>query len=182
MSRVGKQQLNIPSGVEVNIKDGEITVKGPKGEVKEKIHPSVTIEKIDNQIKINVANPEDKKERSLWGLYGSLVKSMLLGVTQGFEKKLEINGVGFKAAIEGQNLVLNVGYSHQVKFAIPKAIKIEVAKNVITVNGASKQEVGQVAAEIRKVKRPEPYKGKGIKYSDEIIKRKAGKTAKTAAA
>ncbi len=177
MSRIGKQPIEIPSGVEVSLNDGVIKVKGPKGELEQIIHPKVKIEKEGEVVNVSVTKPEDKEERSLWGLFGSLVKNMILGVTDGFEKKLEVNGVGYKVSSSGNKLVLNVGYSHPVEFELPQGITAEVDKNVITIKGFDKQEVGQTAARIRSIRKPEPYKGKGIKYIDEVIRRKAGKTA-----
>jgi large subunit ribosomal protein L6 len=126
-----------------------------------------------------VKNPEDKDDRSLWGLFRVLINNMVEGVVKGFEKKLEINGVGYKAAVTGRKLILNVGFTHPVEFVIPDQIEIKVEKNLVTIAGVDKQKVGQVAAEIRAIRKPEPYKGKGIKYLEEIIRRKAGKSAKT---
>ena len=177
MSRIGKQPINIPSGVEVTIAGDMIKVKGPKGELEQKIHPKVKIEKNGDVITVSVANPEDKEDRSLWGLFGSLVQNMVTGVTAGFFKKLEVNGVGYKVALSGKKLVLNLGYSHPIEFEMPAGTSAEVVKNVIIVNGIDKQVVGATAAKIRSFRKPEPYKGKGIKYIDEVIRRKAGKTA-----
>ncbi|MDD5490206.1 MAG: 50S ribosomal protein L6 [Patescibacteria group bacterium] len=182
MSRVGKKLIVIPSGVEVKISDDLIVVKGPKGELQQKIHPWIKIFQEEGKLKITVDDTEEKLGRSLWGLFGSLVSNMVEGVTKGFEKKLEINGIGFKAAVSGKKLVLNVGYSHPVEYALPAGINAAVEKNIITISGADKQLVGKVTAEIRQIRKPEPYKGKGIKYIDEVVRRKAGKTVKTAGA
>ncbi|MDD5043584.1 MAG: 50S ribosomal protein L6 [Patescibacteria group bacterium] len=182
MSRVGKKLIVIPSGVEVKISDDLIVVKGPKGELQQKIHPRIKIFQEEGKLKITVDDTEEKLGRSLWGLFGSLVSNMVEGVTKGFEKKLEINGIGFKAAVSGKKLVLNVGYSHPVEYALPAGINAAVEKNIITISGADKQLVGKVTAEIRQIRKPEPYKGKGIKYIDEVVRRKAGKTVKTAGA
>jgi len=182
MSRIGKKPINIPEKVEVKI-DGEfIIIKGPKGELRQKIHPHVKITMEDKNILIKVRNPELKEDKALWGLFGSLIKNMIMGVTQGFEKKLEINGIGFKAALSGNKLQLNLGFSHPIDFNLPNGISALVDKNVITIGGPDKQLVGETAARIRALKKVEPYKGKGIKYLDEIIRKKAGKAAKAAGA
>ncbi|HMB25968.1 MAG TPA: 50S ribosomal protein L6 [Patescibacteria group bacterium] len=182
MSRIGKKPIQIPDGVEVKFNDSVLTVKGPKGELKRKVHPSVDLDIGEKNIQVKVKSPENNKQKALWGLFRSLVNNMIVGVSKGFEKKLEINGVGYKASKKGDVLVLNVGYSHPVEFNLPKEVNCEVEKNIITVSGQDKQLVGEVAANIRKVRKPEPYKGKGIKYSDEIIIRKVGKTAAKAEA
>ncbi len=177
MSRLGKLPIELGEGTQARIENGFIVVKGAKGELREKMHNLVKVEINDKEVKVSVAKPENKNERSLWGLYRSLVKNMVQGVEEGFEKKLEINGVGFKAAVSGKKLTLNVGFSHVVDFDLPEGIIGAVEGNVITVSGISKQLVGETAAQIRKVRKPEPYKGKGIKYVDEVIIRKVGKTA-----
>jgi large subunit ribosomal protein L6 len=181
MSRIGKQPINIPDKVQITIKDGKITVKGPKGELNQNIHPLVILENKDNQILVKVKDEENKKQRALWGLFRRLISNMAIGVTEGFTRQLEINGIGYKAAVSGKVLNLNLGYSHPVAYQIPAGIEIKVDKNLITIWGISKEEVGQIAAEIRSLRRPEPYKGKGIKYAEEFIRRKAGKTAAKAA-
>lgn len=180
MSRIGKKLIAVPSGVTVAVTDAEISVKGPKGELKRKTNPIVSIKVENNTVSCDVKNKEDKKERSLWGTFSSHMQNMIEGVTKGFEKKLEINGVGYKAAMQGKDLKLEVGYSHPVIFKTPEGIKISVEKNVIIINGSDKELVGETTASIRAVKPPEPYKGKGIKYVEETIRRKAGKTAKSA--
>jgi len=177
MSRIGKKPIDIPEAVDVKQDNGFVVVKGKKGELKQELHSKVKVEIKDKQIIIVVNDPEETQQKALWGLFRSLINNMVLGVTEGFEKKLEINGVGYKAMVNGKNLILNVGYSHPVEFNIPVGIECSVEKNVIIIKGIDKQLVGEVAANIRKVRKPEPYKGKGIKYSDEIIRRKAGKTA-----
>lgn len=177
MSRIGKQPIIIPEGVDVKIEPTKVTVKGPKGELIQDIHHFIKVEKKDNQLLISVAQPQEKKQRSLWGLFRRLIANMILGVTQGFSKQLEINGVGYKAAVTGEVLNLHLGYSHPVEFQIPKDIEIKVEKNLITIAGADKHLVGQVAAEIRLLRKPEPYKGKGIKYINEVVRRKVGKSA-----
>lgn len=181
MSRVGKKPLQIPSGVTLTVTGQEVRVKGPKGELTFTLHPSVSAAVVDGTLGVTVKDPENVEDRALWGLSRRLIENMVVGVTQGYEKKLEINGIGFKAALAGQNLKLEVGFSHDVDFAIPAGIKVTVEKNIISVSGIDKQLVGEIAANIRAIKKPEPYKGKGIKYVDETIRRKAGKAAKAAA-
>jgi len=158
-----------------------VTVKGPKGELSLEVHPRVTVAMADNALSVAVQDPELEKDKALWGLTRRLLENMVNGVTKGFEKKLEVNGVGYKVAMKGTNvLMLDVGYSHEVDFPVPKDVAVSVEKNVITVSGIDRQRVGEVAAQIRRVRKPEPYKGKGIKYVDEIIRRKVGKAAKSA--
>ncbi len=181
MSRIGKHTIQIPSEVTVELKDGQIKVKGPKGELKRDIHPLVMVEINDQEINVKVTNEEDKKERSLWGTFGSHIKNMVQGVSEGFGKQLEVNGVGYKVALQGKDLKLDVGYSHPVIYKVPEQVRAGVEKNQIILESADKEILGRVAAEIRSIKKPEPYKGKGIKYTDEVIRRKAGKAAKTAA-
>ncbi len=177
MSRLGKLPIKLLDGVTAKVDNGFIIVKGPKGELKQELLDLVKVEILTDGIQVSVDNKENKKEKAFWGLYWSLIRNMVTGVTEGYEKKLEIIGVGYKAALAGQKLTLNVGFSHQVNFVLPEGIKGTVEGNIITVAGIDKQLVGETAARIRKVKKPEPYKGKGIKYIDEIIRRKEGKTA-----
>lgn len=177
MSRIGKKPINIPDNVEVKIEPDYVRVKGPKGELSQKIHPKIKVEKQDKELVLTVSNPEEKADKSLWGLFNRLINNMVIGVTQGFEKKLEAVGVGFKVSLQGQKLILNLGFSHPVEFTLPKGINASVEKNTITISGIDKQQVGEIAAQIRRIKKPEPYKGKGIRYVDEVIKKKVGKTA-----
>jgi large subunit ribosomal protein L6 len=177
MSRIGKNPIKIPEGVEVKIEGRELTVKGPKGELKQKIHPLVSIEEKDKKIVVNVKQPDNKRQRAFWGLFASLINNMIEGVTKGYEKKLEVNGVGYRVELKDDTLILNVGYSHPIEYKLPQGITATVDKNLITISGIDKQQVGEVAAQIRKIRKPEPYKGKGIKYEDEIIIRKVGKAA-----
>lgn len=177
MSRIGKLPITIPQGTEVKMDKDTLVVKGPKGELRENLNSLILVNIGDNVINITVANEGVKKERSLWGLGRTLVNNMIIGVTEGYEKKLEINGVGYKANVVGDKLTVNAGYSHPVEYILTEGVTAEVAANVITIRGISKYLVGEAAAEIRKIRKPEPYKGKGIKYSDEVIRRKAGKTA-----
>lgn len=180
MSRIGKQPVTIPSGVTITQgADGTLMVKGPKGELSYTPTPQVKVEIKDNQVIITRVE-ETKQARSFHGLTRTLIQNMVDGVTKGFVKRLEVNGVGYKAQVKGNTLVLALGYSHPIEHLIPEGIKIEMdpdKKNMIIVSGIDKQKVGQTAAEIRAYRKPEPYKGKGIKYEDEYIRRKAGKTA-----
>ena len=178
MSRIGKKPVVIPAGVTVDVKENTITVKGPKGELSLPVHPKVKLELKDSELNVSVARPDNKQERALWGLFRSLVHNMVVGVTEGFTKVLEINGVGYKAAVAGKKLTMSLGYSHPIEMEAPKGVEVKVEKNVMTITGIDKQVVGQFAAVVRSQRPPEPYKGKGIKYSDEIIRRKAGKVVK----
>lgn len=178
MSRIGRNPVPVPTGVQVTIAGNSVRVKGPKGELSRDLHPEMTVQMEDGQIV--VTRPSDgKKHRSLHGLTRTLIANMVDGVTKGFEKNLEINGVGYRATKQGAKLVLQVGYSHPVEFDPPAGIEIEVpAPNRISVKGIDKEAVGALAAEIRRVREPEPYLGKGIKYAGERIRRKAGKAGK----
>ena len=175
MSRIGKAPIAIPSGVNVTVADNIVTVKGPKGELKQNIHPEIQVNVADGQI--NVERPSDEKQfRAMHGLYRSLINNMVKGVSEGFKKEMELKGVGYKAAVQGKELVLNVGYSHEIRFAIPANITIATpTPTEVVVSGADKQTVGQVAADIRSFRPPEPYKGKGIRYKGEYIAMKEGK-------
>ena len=175
MSRIGKKLIEIPQGVTVSANDKEITVKGPKGELVQVIHPEIKVEVKDGKILVAPKTELSKKGRGLWGLYRALIANMVEGVSKGFEKKLEIEGVGFKANVEGDTIVLNLGFTNPIKIKKEDGITFLVEKNVVTVSGASKERVGHFAALIRKQKKAEPYKGKGIKYQGEIIRRKEGK-------
>ena len=178
MSRIGRKPINIPAGVDVKFENGVITVKGSKGTLTQKIHPNMTVTIEENVI--TVTRPNDEKEnRALHGLTRSLIANMIEGVTNGFKKELEVNGVGYRVQKQGKNLVMNLGYSHQVTMSETEDIKIEVpAPNKIIILGADKQKVGQFAAPVREKRPPEPYRGKGIKYADEHIRRKEGKAGK----
>jgi large subunit ribosomal protein L6 len=177
MSRVGKLPIGIPSGVTITVDPDTITVTGPKGELKQFTMPGITVAQEDGQVIVTRANDEPKI-RAKHGLMRALINNMVVGVGTGFSKKLEINGVGFRVALVGQDLKMNLGFSHEVIYHLPQGITAVVEQNTITVNGISKQQVGQVAAEIRSLKKPEPYKGKGIKYEGERIIRKSGKSGK----
>lgn len=176
MSRIGKMPVDIPTGVEVAINGNQITVKGPKGSLSRVLHKDMIIKKEDS--KIIVERPSDEKNhRALHGLTRSLINNMVVGVVNGFEKRLALEGVGYRAAKQGNKLVLTVGYSHPVEFEPPEGIEFEVpAANRIVVKGIDKDLVGQIAANIRAVREPEPYKGKGIRYENEVVRRKEGKT------
>ena len=178
MSRIGRLPIEIPAGVTVDIAEGnKVTVKGPKGTLERVLVPEMDIKVEDGHIV--VSRPNDlKRMKSLHGLTRTLIKNMVVGVTAGYEKKLEVNGVGYRAAKAGNKLTLSLGYSHPVEMTDPEGIETKVDGNIITVSGINKEKVGQYAAEIREKRKPEPYKGKGIKYSDEVIRRKVGKTGK----
>ncbi len=181
MSRIGKKPVEIPAGVEVKIDGNTVTVKGPKGTLTRAVHPNITVAVEGNEI--IVTRPNDEKEnRALHGLTRSLIHNMVEGVTNGFSKTLQVNGVGYRVAKQGKTLVMNLGYSHQVNVDETEDIKIDAPDaNTIVISGIDKQKVGQFAAEVREKRPPEPYKGKGIKYADEVIRRKEGKAGKGSA-
>jgi large subunit ribosomal protein L6 len=182
MSRIGKKIHVLPAGVSAAVTGDLLKVKGPKGELTLKVHPRVSVIVNGSELSVKVPRENDGKDRALWGTFSSLIGGMVEGVTNGFKKQLEVNGVGFKVAMKGNDLALELGFSHSVEYKAPVGIKLSVEKNVITIEGFDKQLVGETAAQIRKLKKPEPYQGKGIKYIDEVLRRKAGKTAaKTAA-
>lgn len=176
MSRIGRAPIEIPAGVEVTCNGNVVTVKGPKGSLSHNVHPDMTVTVEGNTI--HVTRPsDDKMHRSLHGLTRTLIHNMVIGVTEGFKKELDVNGVGYRVAKEGTKLVMNLGFSHQVIVEEKDGITIEVpGPNKIILHGCDKQKVGQFAAEVREKRPPEPYKGKGIKYTDEVIRRKEGKT------
>ena len=175
MSRIGKYPIEVPKGVTVTMNGQEVAVKGPKGELKLTLVDDVTVEQGEGGIKVSPRD-DSQRSRAMWGLSRTLVKNLVDGVTNGFSKTLEINGVGYRAAIQGKNLQLNLGFSHEVLYPIPEGIDIKCTKPTeIVVSGIDKQKVGQVAAEIRGYRGPEPYKGKGVKYAGEYIFRKEGK-------
>ena len=178
MSRIGKKPIAIPAGVDVKINGSEVTVKGPKGELKNTFNADIGIAMENNEV-IVTRPSDDKEHRALHGLTRTLIANMVEGVSNGYKKELEVNGVGYRAQKQGKNLVMNLGYSHQVIMPEVDGITIEVpSNNSIIISGADKQKVGQFAAEVREKRPPEPYKGKGIKYVDEHIRRKEGKAAK----
>ena len=176
MSRLGKQPIEIPQGVEITFADSMLTVKGPKGTLTKKVSDDVRVVIADGNVKIDPARETDHA-RALWGTYAAHTSNMIQGVTEGFKKELEIEGVGYRAEAQGNKIVLNVGFSHPVELTAPDGVTVSTDKNVITVEGSNKEEVGQFAANIRAVKKPEPYNGKGIHYVGEYIIRKQGKKA-----
>ena len=175
MSRIGKKPIGIPDKVEVKVNGLTVDVKGPKGQLTYTFHKDVKIEKADKVINVTPAN-QTTSARALWGMSRTLLGNMVTGVTTGFVKSLEFNGVGYKAAVSGSTLTLNLGYSHSIDYKLPKGVTAVVNKNVIDFHGCDKELVGFVAAQVRSYREPEPYKGKGLKYTDETIIRKAGKT------
>ena len=177
MSRIGKQPIAVPSGVTITVDPDTITVAGSKGTLSQFTMPGVTVKQEEGNVVVTRENDEPKN-RAKHGLMRSLINNMVVGVSQGFSKQLEINGVGFRVALAGQDLKMNLGFSHEVIYKLPQGIQATVEQNKITISGIDKQQVGQVAAEIRALKKPEPYKGKGIKYVDERIIRKSGKSGK----
>ncbi|MDP3770514.1 MAG: 50S ribosomal protein L6 [Candidatus Sungbacteria bacterium] len=177
MSRIGKKSIIIPSGVTVNLVGDILSVKGPKGELKLTVHSDMIVEITEKNIVISPRKHASKKAPAIWGLMRTLIDNRVNGVVSGFEKVLEFEGIGFRAALEGSTLVMQLGFSHPVRFEPPQGITFAVLKNTITISGIDKELVGQVAARIRALKKPEPYKGKGIRYRGEVIRRKAGKKA-----
>ena len=174
MSRIGKQIIEIPKGTDVTIQDGVISVKGPKGELKRNFNDSVEVVMENNTLALKPVR-NSLETLALWGTYGAHLSNMIQGVNTPFEKKLIIEGIGYRAEMQGTTLVMNLGFSHQIKLAVPESLKIAIDKGIITISGVSKDEVGGFAAKVRSYKKPEPYKGKGIRYENEIVKRKQGK-------
>lgn len=177
MSRIGKLPVDLPANTQISLTNNFLEVKGPKGELKRQLHPKINVEHKDGQIIVN-RNNDSKESRSLHGLTRALIANMVDGVNTGFKKKLEIVGVGYKAELKGKNLQLTIGYSHQIVIALPDSITVTTpSPTEIEISGIDKELVGKIAAKIRSFRKPEPYKGKGIKYENEYIRRKAGKTA-----
>ena len=174
MSRIGKKPIEIPQGTTVVLDNGDLTVKGPLGELKRNFKSNVEIKIEDNVVTLNPAK-KDIFSRVLWGTYASIISNMINGVNKAFEKKLVVEGVGFKSELKGEKLVMSLGFSHLVEFDIPKELKVTVEKDTITISGIDKELVGKFTAKIRETKKPEPYKGKGIRYIDEKVRRKQGK-------
>jgi len=177
MSRIGKQPITLPAGVEVRIAADSVTVKGGKGELTSPLFPGITVEQEGNVLSVLCSDMGTKKTKSFYGLVRALVASNVIGVTRGFEKKLELRGVGYRAQSQGKKLNLSLGFSHPVEYSLPEGVDAAVEKSIITVSGIDKQKVGQVAAEIRAFRPPEPYKGKGVRYIDEYVAMKEGKKA-----
>jgi large subunit ribosomal protein L6 len=176
MSRIGRKPIDVPTGVTVTVEGSRVAVSGPKGSLEERLLPGLAAVQEGAQVLVSkqIENPQTQAS---FGLMRTLIDNMVVGVSKGYERKLEINGVGFRAAVNGQMINLSLGFSHPVEFHLPEGIEAKVEKNIVTITGYDKQLVGQVAANLRALKKPEPYKGKGIKYIEERIRRKAGKTA-----
>ncbi len=180
MSRIGKKIITIPKTVTVTVQDSAVFAKGPKGEATLSVPSAIMVSSQEGILTVSVENPLVKQNRALWGTYRQHIANLIEGVLNGFEKKLELVGVGYKASVKGDVVVLEVGFSHPVEIPLPSGIKATLEKNVLTLWGTDKQVLGEVTANIRRIRPPEPYKGKGIKYVGEVIRRKAGKAAKTA--
>lgn len=178
MSRIGRQSIPIPNGATVMVTGGVVSVKGPKGELTLTLHPRVSVVQAGDALHVTVHNPDSGSDRALWGLSRVLCANLLEGVTKGFQKILEVHGVGFRVAVQGRKIILNIGFSHPVEFTLPDGIEAKADGNILTIAGIDKQLVGETAARIRSYKKPEPYKGKGIRYAGEAIRRKAGKVMK----
>lgn len=177
MSRIGKQPVSIPAGVTITVDDSAVIVKGPKGELTQPLLPGILV-KVEGETITVTRELDERDHRSKHGLMRTLINNMIVGVTEGFEKKLEVTGVGFRVSLAGTSLKMSLGFSHEVEYKLPDGIQAKVEQNTITISGISKQKVGQVAAEIRSLKKPEPYKGKGITYVGERVLRKSGKSGK----
>ena len=176
MSRVGKLPVAIPSGVTVSVSGGEVAVKGAKGELKNRFNNEVKVEVKDGKVLVHPRDKKDKRSRTVWGMARNTIRNMVQGVSQGYSKRLEINGVGYRASADKSLLTLALGYSHEIKYAVPAGVEIKCEKpTLVVVSGADKQLVGQVAAEIRALRGPEPYKGKGVRYEGEYVRQKEGK-------
>lgn len=178
MSRIGKQVINIPKGLDVSLQGTKIVFKNAKMQKELETHDRVEISIKDGILSFGLKDSQNLQAKAFWGTYRALANNIVIGLTSGFTKQLEINGVGYKATIKGKVLELMLGYSHPINYDIPDGIEMSLDKNIITIKGTDKQQVGQIASEIRAFRAPEPYKGKGVKYMDEVILRKAGKTAK----
>jgi large subunit ribosomal protein L6 len=176
MSRLGKKPLQIPAGVEATYSEGTFSVKGPKGALSKEFNDLFVIDIENNEVTMTPQR-KDKKTLALWGTYASHVTNMFTGVTDQFTKKLIVEGVGYKANVQGNKLVLDLGFSHQIEMIIPEGLAVEVQKDTVSITGVNKETVGQFAANVRKHRKPEPYKGKGIRYDDEVVRRKQGKKA-----
>ena len=175
MSRIGKKPIQIPKGVTIDLKDDLLSVKGPKGVLQRQIHPKVSLQVDDDQILVSVQD-NARETNALHGLYGALIANMVTGVSEGFERVLEIVGIGYRAELSGSEVTFHLGYSHPITYELPKGVDAKIEKTKITLTSIDKEALGMTAAKIRSFRKPEPYKGKGIKYAEEYIKRKAGKT------
>lgn len=180
MSRTGKLPIKIPAGTEVSVASGEITVKGKGGTLKRAMHPAVKVEVQNGEVVVSPAQ-QTRLARALWGTYAAHVRNMVAGVNTPFQKKLEVQGIGYRAELSGKQLKLQVGFSHPVLMQVPEGVTVSIEKSIISISGANKEQVGQFAASIRATKKPEPYKGKGIRYEGEVVRQKQGKKAATAA-
>lgn len=180
MSRIGKKEITIPAGTEVSVASGVLTVKGKGGTLKKAVHAAVTINAGNGLVKVEPAN-KTRLARALWGTYASHVRNMIAGVNTPYVKKLQVEGIGYRAELAGKQLKMSLGFSHPVLIAVPEGVQVAVEKNIISISGADKEVVGQFAANVRSVKKPEPYKGKGIRYEGEVVRQKAGKKAATTA-
>lgn len=174
MSRIGKKIIILPEKTEIKVSDNIVSVKGPLGELSRVLHPVIEVKINDHKVAVNIKKTT-LESRALWGTYASHITNMVSGVNKLFEKKLMLEGIGFKSEVKGDNIVLALGFSHPVEVSIPEGLKVTAEKNVITISGSDKEQVGQFASRLRSLKKPEPYKGKGIRYADEIIRRKQGK-------
>ena len=181
MSRIGKRAIAIPQGTDVTIGKGEVTVKGKGGTLKRALHPMIAVTVLNGEVSV-APSSNSRLANALWGTYAAHISNMISGVNTPFAKKLQIEGIGYRAELAGKNLKLSIGFSHPVVVAIPGAVSVAVEKNIITVSGADKEQVGQFAASVRALKKPEPYKGKGIRYEGEVVRQKQGKKAAAAAA
>ena len=181
MSRIGKKPITIPAGTDVSVSSGEIIVKGKGGTLKRPVHSAVSVSAQGGTVTVSTAS-QTRLSRALWGTYASHVRNMIAGVNNPFVKKLQIEGIGFKSELSGKTLSFSLGFSHPVKITIPEGLAVSVEKNIITVSGADKEQVGQFAAAVRSQKKPEPYKGKGIRYEGEVVREKQGKKAAATAA
>ena len=180
MSRLGKKEIAIPAGTEVKVDQASVTVKGKGGTLTRALHPSITIKVEGNAVKVDPAN-NGRQARALWGTYAAHLRNMIAGVNQPFTKKLQVEGIGYRAELTGKQIKLMVGFSHPVMVSIPDGLAVAIDKNIITITGSDKESLGQFAASVRAIKKPEPYKGKGIRYEGEVVRQKQGKKAAAAA-
>ncbi len=174
MSRLGKKEITVPAGTDVSIQSGEITVKGKGGTLKKLVHPAIKIEVANGAVAVNPANGS-RLAKALWGTYASHVRNMIAGVNTPFVKKLQVEGIGYRSELAGKQIKLSVGFSHPVLVSVPEGLTVAIDKNIISISGADKEVVGQFAASVRSIKKPEPYKGKGIRYEGEVVRMKQGK-------
>lgn len=180
MSRIGKLPITIPSGVTVTVTGSDVSVKGPHGELRRTLHPHAHLLIEGQVLQVTVDNPADRKDRSLWGLSRMLLANMVRGVAEGFSKGLEVHGVGYRVSVQGRKVILNLGYSHPIEFPLPTGVEAKAEQNILTLTSANNELLGETAARIRSFRKPEPYKGKGVRYVGETVRRKAGKVMKGA--